>query len=68
MVRVMAGTLIAIETGKREPGSIPAILDARDRNAAGQTAPASGLCLWHVYYENHPDLFNTEEEVTGWND
>lgn len=67
MVRVMAGTLIAIETGKRDPGSIPAILDARDRNAAGQTAPASGLCLWHVYYENHPDLFDTEEEVTGWN-
>lgn len=51
MVRIMTGTLLAIETGKREDGSIPAILEAKDRNAAGQTAPACGLCLQDVFYE-----------------
>ena len=60
MVRIMAGTLIAIETGKREPGSIPDILDARDRNAAGQTAPACGLYLYQVFYENHEHLLEPE--------
>ncbi len=57
MVRIMAGTLLAIEFGKREDGSIPAILEARDRNAAGKTAPAHGLCLHKVYYENNEELF-----------
>ena len=57
MVRVMAGTLLAIEAGKREDGSIPSILDARDRKAAGQTAPACGLYLHEVFYENDKALF-----------
>ena len=57
MVRIMAGTLLAIERGTREDGSIPAILDAKDRHAAGQTAPACGLYLHRVYYENHEGLF-----------
>lgn len=53
MVRIMAGTLLAIQTGKREPGSIPDILAACDRKAAGQTAPACGLYLHRVYYEQN---------------
>ena len=57
MVRIMAGTLLAIETGKREEGSIPTILEDRDRNAAGKTAPACGLYLHQVFYENHEHLF-----------
>lgn len=57
MVRIMAGTLLAIELGKREDGSIPEILEARDRKAAGQTAPACGLYLHKVFYENHEDLW-----------
>lgn len=57
MVRIMAGTLLAIETGKRDEGSIPDILAARDRNAAGKTAPAHGLYLHRVFYENHEHLF-----------
>ncbi len=60
MVRIMAGTLLAIETGQREPGSIPAILEARDRNAAGKTAPACGLYLHRVFYEEREDI--------AWND
>ncbi len=51
MVRIMAGTLLAMETGQRESGSIPQILEAKDRTAAGKTAPACGLYLNRVFYE-----------------
>lgn len=56
MVRIMAGTLLAMETGQREQGSIPAILEARDRKAAGKTAPACGLYLHRVFYEDREDI------------
>lgn len=45
MVRIMAGTLIEIGRGRMEPQEIPRILEAKDRNAAGPTAPACGLTL-----------------------
>lgn len=45
MVRIMAGTLIEIGRGRMEPREIPRILEAKDRNAAGPTAPACGLTL-----------------------
>lgn len=49
MVRIIAGTLIEVGQGKREPESMREILEARDRTAAGPTAPAHGLML--VRYE-----------------
>ncbi len=45
MVRIMAGTLMEIGRGKREPMDIYTILEAKDRSAAGPTAPAHGLML-----------------------
>ena len=50
MVRNIVGTLIEVGRGRFEPGEIPGILDARDRNLAGPTAPAQGLCLMKVDY------------------
>ena len=50
MVRIMVGTLLEIAAGRFAPDSIPAILTGRDRNAAGPTAPAQGLCLEQVFY------------------
>ena len=50
MVRAMAGTLAEVGTGLRTPASIRDILHARDRRAAGATAPASGLTLLAVRY------------------
>ena len=50
MVRVIAGSLLEVGTRKREPSWIAEVLSARDRKAAGQTAPAQGLTLWRVRY------------------
>lgn len=50
MVRILAGTLIEVGQGKRAPEEMPDILAARDRAAAGFTAPAQGLTLVRVDY------------------
>ena len=49
MVRVIAGTLVDVGRGRREPGSIPDLLASRDRTRAGPTAPARGLTLVRVF-------------------
>lgn len=49
MVRIIVGTLIEIGRGRYEPEHMQEILKARDRGAAGPTAPAEGLTL--VGYE-----------------
>ena len=49
MVRIIAGTLLEIGQGRREPDSVPDILEALDRSAAGPPAPAHGLTL--IRYE-----------------
>lgn len=50
MVRIMVGTLLCIQNGKIENGSIPKILESRDRNKAGLTAKPDGLYLNKVIY------------------
>ena len=50
MVRIIVGTLIEVGYGRMKPEDIPAILEKKDRRAAGPTAPAKGLCLIKVDY------------------
>ena len=45
MVRIIAGTLMEVGQGKRKPEEMLTILEAKDRKAAGPTAPAQGLML-----------------------
>jgi tRNA pseudouridine38-40 synthase len=50
MVRNLVGTLVDAASGRIDPDAMTRILAARDRAAAGQTAPASGLFLVSVDY------------------
>lgn len=50
MVRILVGTLAEVGAGQRTPASMAGVLAARDRRAAGVTAPAAGLVLVRVEY------------------
>ena len=50
MVRNIIGTLVEVGRGKREPEEMKAIIESRNRNIAGATAPACGLFLKEVKY------------------
>lgn len=50
MVRNIVGTLLEVGIGKREPASMAALLESRDRAQAGPTAQALGLTLVWVQY------------------
>ncbi len=50
MVRIIAGTLIEIGLHKRPAGEMKEILDSLNRQKAGYTAPAKGLCLIKTDY------------------
>ena len=50
MVRVIVGSLVETATGRRAPEWLSEALAARDRSAAGPTAPPQGLTLWQVTY------------------
>jgi tRNA pseudouridine38-40 synthase len=49
-VRNMVGTLKLVGIGQWPPTRVAAALEARDRAAAGPTAPPEGLCLTGVRY------------------
>lgn len=50
MVRIIVGTLIRVGRGFYEPEKVKEILEAKDRKAAGVTAPAHGLMLVEINY------------------
>ncbi|MSP90740.1 MAG: tRNA pseudouridine(38-40) synthase TruA [Myxococcales bacterium] len=50
MVRILAGTLVDVGRGRFAPDGIDAMLAAKERARAGQTAPAHGLTLDEVFY------------------
>lgn len=59
MVRNIAGSLIAIGKGDRDAAWLQSVLDSKDRAKAGITAPASGLHLCGVGYQQGVDLPET---------
>lgn len=50
MVRIIAGTLMEIGSGKYPPERMEDILEGKDRQLAGNTAPARGLTLVKIQY------------------
>lgn len=55
MVRNIVGVLLPIGRHEKDPQWIQEVIAARDRKAAGITAPADGLYLNRVFY---PEMFN----------
>lgn len=51
MVRIIAGTLVQVGLGRLKAEEIPNILEAKNREAAGPTAPAHGLTMIGIEYE-----------------
>lgn len=55
-VRSMVGTLVDIGTGRYPVSYMAEALKAADRTVCGQVAPAHGLYLTHVTYEEEPNF------------
>lgn len=51
MVRSLVGFCVDAGLGRVSPGSIGAVIAARDRNAVGTVAPPHGLVLWEVGFD-----------------
>ena len=62
MVRILAGTLLKVGSGQIQPEDIPGILEAKDRKAAGPTAPAKGLTLMEIRYPEYEDSVKITNE------
>lgn len=54
MVRIIAGTLVDIGTGRLSPDAFARALNGGSRLDLGATAPACGLELTAVEYDNDP--------------
>ena len=51
MVRAMVGTCVYAAEGKIDPDGIGALLDGRNRTAAGPTVPPGGLYMTRLWYD-----------------
>ncbi|MDR1086456.1 MAG: tRNA pseudouridine(38-40) synthase TruA [Deltaproteobacteria bacterium] len=54
MVRTIAGTLYQVGLGHLKSSDLTLILEGKDRRKAGVMAPAQGLCLRKVFYQDWP--------------
>lgn len=52
MIRNIVGTILDVACGKMEMSTIESIFESRDRRRVPKSAPARGLCLEEVFYEN----------------
>ncbi len=50
MVRIIVGTLIDVGVKRKNPDDITNIINSKNRENAGDTAPAQGLFLYKVNY------------------
>jgi tRNA pseudouridine38-40 synthase len=51
MVRIMAGTLVDAGRGALNPDKVKDIIESKNRDQAGITLKACGLCLMEVFYD-----------------
>jgi len=51
MIRIIMGTILQVADGRKAVLDIPKIIEAKDREEAGPTVGARGLCMVEVYYD-----------------
>ena len=61
MVRIIAGTLIQVGAGIKQPEDIKNILAGKDRELAGPTAPAHGLTMIGLEYLEDTEVCQSRE-------
>jgi tRNA pseudouridine38-40 synthase len=62
MVRIIAGTLIEVGRGAYPPTKMKDILAGLERGLSGPTAPAKGLTLMNIEYQQEPTITHKETE------
>lgn len=71
MVRIIVGTLVQVGMGNFQPHDILKMLEAKDRSAAGPTAPPHGLYLQWIRFADQANSassdasFSSEQEATA---
>lgn len=65
MVRTVVGTLLEVGRGRREAETLPEVLAARRREAAGVCAPPQGLYLAGVRFRDGYDSYRRPAVLTG---
>lgn len=60
MVRILVATLLEIGSNKRPVHDLKRVIRAKDRLQVTQTAQASGLYLYHVFYEELPNKYRQD--------
>ena len=65
MVRIIVGTLLRVGRGFYTPEQVKEILEAKNREAAGVTAPPQGLMLMEIQYKEINDR-NEEYRTDGY--
>lgn len=63
MVRIIVGTLLRVGRGFYTPEQVKEILEAKNREAAGVTAPPQGLMLMEIQYMDAEET--TAKEITA---
>lgn len=62
-VRIMSGTLLDVGLGKIPEDYIPMILDSKNRQLAGQTAPPQGLILEKMFFDKNTLIGESRKEL-----
>jgi tRNA pseudouridine38-40 synthase len=65
MIRIIAGTLVHLELGKLDAGTMAAVIAAKDRTKAGITAPGHGLSLMRIHYDEPAPVAALRAEAAG---
>lgn len=63
MVRILVGALLEIGNGKRPVNDFPRIIAAKNRQEVRETAQASGLYLYHVFYDELPKKYRQDLDL-----